>query len=118
MQSEELRKLVVNALEEVKGVDITVLDVSKLTNVTDYMVIVSGTSNRHTKALAGNVVMESKKNGMQPLGVEGQDVGEWVLVDIGAVVVHVMIPATRKLYDLESLWDESFVHEDSPEDEA
>lgn len=105
MRSEELKKLVVEAIEEVKGNDITCLNVSEQTSVTDYMVIACGTSNRHVKSLANNVIDQCKKNGLRPVGVEGEDKAEWVLVDLGDVVVHLMLPATRQFYDLERLWD-------------
>jgi ribosome-associated protein len=104
MDSEPLKELVIEALDDLKAVNTVSLDVSDLTDVMDYMVIASGTSNRHVKSLADNVCMEAKKQGMRPLGVEGQDAGEWVLVDFGDVVVHVMLPATRDFYDLERLW--------------
>ncbi len=104
MDSEPLKELVVEALDDLKAVNTVTLDVTDLTDVMDYMVVASGTSNRHVKSLADNVCMEAKKQGMRPLGVEGQDAGEWVLVDFGDVVVHVMLPATRDFYDLERLW--------------
>ncbi len=104
MQAEELRNLVVEALDDLKAVNVVSLDVTELTDVMDYLVIASGTSNRHVKSLADNVCMEAKKQGARPLGVEGEDAGEWVLVDFGDVVVHVMLPATRDFYDLERLW--------------
>lgn len=104
MNAEELKALVLNALEDLKGEDITVLDVRDLTGVTDYMVICSGTSNRHVKSLANNVVMEAKHQGNPAIGVEGENAGEWVLVDFGDIVVHVMQPQTRLFYDLERLW--------------
>jgi ribosome-associated protein len=85
-----------------KGAD--VLDVRELSSVTDYMVVASGTSSRHVKSLANSVLMEAKAQGARPLGVEGAGAGEWVLVDFGDVVVHVMQPATRSFYDLERLW--------------
>lgn len=107
MQSEQLKQLVVDAIEEMKGSDITSLDVSGLTSVTDYMIIASGTSNRHVKSVADNVIDKCKKNGVRPLGTEGQEKSEWVLVDMGDVVVHVMMPATRAFYDLERLWEAS-----------
>ncbi|MBT8149026.1 MAG: ribosome silencing factor, partial [Gammaproteobacteria bacterium] len=72
--------------------------------IADTMIIASGTSNRHVKSLADNVVQEAKQRGIRAIGVEGDDVAEWVLVDFGAVLVHVMLPATRAFYDLESLW--------------
>lgn len=104
MDFEELQKLVVDALEEVKGVDIGVLDVREKASFTDVMVIVTGTSNRHVKALANNVVEEAKKHGVRPLGVEGEQQGEWILVDLGDVVVHVMLAEVRDFYGLERLW--------------
>ncbi len=104
MKVDELKALVINALEDLKGKDIVTLDVRKLTGVTDYMVICTGTSNRQVKSLADNVVMEAKKAGVPARGVEGADAGEWVLVDFGDVVVHVMLLATRDFYDLERLW--------------
>lgn len=104
MNAEELKALTLNALEDLKGDDIAVLDVRELTGVTDYMVICSGTSSRHVKSLANNVVMEAKHQGNPPIGVEGENAGEWVLVDFGDIVVHVMQPQTRLFYDLERLW--------------
>ncbi len=104
MDSETLKKLVVEALDELEAVNTVCLDVSGLTDVMDHMVIASGTSSRHVKSLATNVAVEAKKQGLMPLGIEGNDVGEWVLVDFGDVVVHVMLPATRDFYDLERLW--------------
>lgn len=110
MESEALKKLVIDALAELKAVNTVTLDVTGMTDVMDYLVIASGTSNRHVKSLAGNVCAEAKKQGLPPLGVEGEDAGEWVLVDFGDVVVHVMLPATRDFYDLERLW----VNPDAP----
>lgn len=107
MDAESLKQLVETALEDLKAVNTVSLEVSKLTDVMDYLVICSGTSNRHVKSLADNVCMEAKKAGQRPLGVEGEDAGEWVLVDFGDVVVHVMLPATRDFYDLERLWSHS-----------
>lgn len=104
MEAEPLSHLIVGALDDLKGVNIVTMDVGGLTDVMDKLVIASGTSNRHVKALANNVSVEAKKQGMPPIGIEGDDAGEWVLVDFGDVVVHVMLPATRDLYDLERLW--------------
>lgn len=104
MDGDTLKALVIEALDDLKAVNTVSLDVSGLTDVMDYLVIASGTSNRHVKSLADNVCMEAKKQGMRPIGVEGEDAGEWVLVDFGDVVVHVMLPATRDFYDLERLW--------------
>ncbi len=104
MEAEELKELVCEALDDLKAVNTVTLDVQGLTDVMDYLIIASGTSNRHVKSLAGNVSLEAKKQGVRPMGVEGEDAGEWVLVDFGDVVVHVMLPATRDFYDLERLW--------------
>jgi ribosome-associated protein len=104
MNSEQLCTLVVDALEEVKAKDITVLDVRDMTDVTDYMVVASGTSNRHVKALIENVSDKAKAAGQRPIGVEGEDGGEWVLLDLQDVLVHVMQPKVREFYNLEKLW--------------
>ena len=104
MQIDELRNLARKALEDLKAEDIIEMDVRDKTSVTDYIVVASGTSNRHVKSIANNVVVEAKHAGVQPLGVEGEDQAEWVLVDLGDVVVHVMQPQVREFYDLESLW--------------
>ena len=104
MESEKFAQFVVTALEDLKAVNTVTLDVSGLTDVMDYLVITSGTSNRHVKSLADHVSVEAKKQDVPPMGMEGQDAGEWVLVDFGDVVLHVMLPATRDFYDLERLW--------------
>ena len=104
MQAEQLKQLVLDALDDLKAVNTVSLDVTGLTDVMDYLIVTSGTSNRHVRSLADNVCMEAKKQGQRALGVEGEDAGEWVLVDFGDVVVHVMLPATRDFYDLERLW--------------
>ena len=100
----ELSHLIVDALEDLKALEIRIIDVRGQTSVTDWLVIASGTSSRHVKSLADNVMMKAKEQGVRPLGVEGERVGEWVLVDFGDVVVHVMQPAARSFYDLERLW--------------
>lgn len=104
MRTKQLKELVVAALEEIKAKDIVVLDVRKLTSITDMMVVASGTSTRQVKALADNVVEKAKAAGCRPLGVEGAREAEWVLVDLADVVVHVMLPSTRDFYQLEKLW--------------
>lgn len=103
MNADQIKSLAIEALEDVKAKDIVTLDVRNLTDVADYMIFASGTSNRHVKSLAENVSVEGKKQGVAPLGKEG-DEGDWVLVDFGDVVVHVMLPETRSFYDLERLW--------------
>jgi len=104
MQTDELKAVALQALEDLKGLDIVACDVRDMTTVTDIMIIASGTSDRHVKSLAGAVVMACKKAGVQPMGVEGEREGEWVLVDLGDVVVHVMQPRVREFYALEKLW--------------
>ena len=93
-----------DAFIDVKAKDILQLDVSSISNVSDAIVIASGTSTRHVKALADNVAEEARKAGFRPIGVEGERDAEWILIDLGFVVVHVMLPTARKFYDLESLW--------------
>jgi ribosome-associated protein len=104
MQSEELLKLAQASLEDMKARDIKVLDVRELTSVTDYLLIASGTSSRHVVSLADSVALAAKQAGQTPLGVEGKDAAEWVLVDLVDVVVHVMQPRVREFYKLEDLW--------------
>ena len=96
--------LVVDALEDLKAVDPKILDVRGISSVMDYLVIASGNSSRHVKSLADNVVIKAKEAGLPPIGVEGENASDWVLVDLGDVVVHVMQPAARSFYDLERLW--------------
>ncbi len=99
-----LTEIVVNALEDVKALDIALIDVRGLTDITDTMVVASGNSSRQVKALANNLVVDAKSAGYTPIGVEGDDTSEWILVDFGDLVAHIMLPATRQLYDLERLW--------------
>ena len=106
MTPEALRDLVIEALEELKGRDIATLAVSDVTDITDFMIIATGTSNRHVKSLVDEVVEHCKSHGCQPRGIEGRENNEWVLVDIGDVIVHVMQAESRSFYDLERLWTE------------
>ena len=103
--TESVRELVDEVLDDLKAEAIVWLDVRHLTSVTDLMVIATGRSNRHVRAVAETLLEQSKARGLKPLGVEGLDGGEWVLVDLADVVVHVMLPKVREFYDLEKLWD-------------
>ena len=104
MQNEQLVKLVISALEDVKAKDIVTIDVRGKTSITDFMIIASGGSARQVKALAENVIEKAKEKGVRPVGSEGLDGGEWALIDLNDVVVHVMQVETREHYDLERLW--------------
>ena len=106
MELEQLRDTVVLALEDLKGIDIRVLDVRGRCSFTDLMIFASGSSDRHVKSLANNVDDKVRENGVRPLGIEGNDQAQanWVLVDLGDIVVHVMLPETREFYQLEKLW--------------
>jgi len=100
-----LEQVVAGALDDLKAVDVHVIDVRHLTTVTDTMVVASGRSDRHVRAIAGAVVEQCKGAGFRPIGVEGERSGEWVLVDLADIVVHVMLPRVREFYNLEKLWD-------------
>ena len=104
MNSEQLSELVVDALDDIKAQDIVKLDVRDMTTVTDYMVVASGTSNRHVQALVEIVAEKATKAGHKPIGVEGESGGEWVLLDLQDTLVHVMLPKVREFYNLEKLW--------------
>lgn len=104
LNSEQLSKIVVHAMEELKAQNIKVLDVRNISGVTDFLVISSGTSNRQVSAIADKVVEDAKTNGQRILGIEGKNPSEWVLVDLGDVVAHVMQPHIRDFYQLERLW--------------
>ncbi len=104
MQLDDAKQIIVAALEEVKAVDIKILDVRDISSFTDLMIIASGTSTRHVKALSDKVIEHGKKSGLRPLGIEGERDAEWVLVDFGDIVVHVMHPQIRDFYNLEKLW--------------
>lgn len=104
MQPPPILATAIAALEEIKAQQLVTLDVSDRTSVTDFMVIASATSERHVRSLTGNVVRCAKQAGVAPLGVEGERGGEWALVDLGDVIVHVMLPRVREFYQLEKLW--------------
>jgi ribosome-associated protein len=105
-QDPMLSKLV-HALEDIQAIDIKVLDVKKQTTVTDYMIIASGRASRHVKAVAQKVMEDMKAAGMPSLHCTGLETGDWVLIDFGDAIVHVMLPESRQFYNLEGLWDES-----------
>jgi len=105
MQSERLRQVALEVLADSKAQDIRILDVRGMTDITDFMIVASGTSDRHVKAIADRLLEVMRESGWRPLGIEGLDVGEWVLIDFTDVVVHVMRQKTREFYDLESLWN-------------
>jgi ribosome-associated protein len=115
MTIDELKKMAIDALEDLKAEDITVLDVRDKTTVTDWVIIATGSSSRHVKSIANNVTVEAKKSGKAAMGIEGEDDGEWVLVDLGDVIVHVMQAQVREFYDLESLWSVEALNRQSSE---
>lgn len=102
-----MKAAVVDALEDIKGFDIAVMDVRKLTNMTSYMIVASATSSRQAKAMGDNVREKMKEKGYHIRGTEGEKDGEWVLVDLNDIVVHIMVPATRAYYNLEQLWGDA-----------
>ena len=104
MTIDELKQMALDTLEDMKAEDITVIDVKDKTTVTDWVIVATGSSSRHVKSVANSVVVAAKEAGKPPLGSEGEDDGEWVLVDLGDVIVHVMQRQVRDFYDLESLW--------------
>ncbi len=104
---EDMKLAVVDALEDIKAFDIHVMDVRAMTAITSYMVVASGNSTRQCKAIADNVREKLKEKGFDTRGVEGEKEGEWVLVDLSDIIVHVMVPATRAYYNIEQLWSES-----------
>jgi ribosome-associated protein len=103
-QVEALKKFVLESLDDMKAIDVTVMDVRGKTSVTDWIVIATGSSSRHVKSIANSIVISAKEQNRTVLGVEGENEGEWVLVDLGDVIVHVMQQQVRDFYDLESLW--------------
>lgn len=109
-----LLDLILDALDDLKAVNPVTIGVNALTEVMDTLVVVSGTSSRHVKSLAQHVASQAKEAGFMPIGLEGEDAGEWVLVDFGDIVVHVMQPTARAFYDLEKLWSVP-VESDIPE---
>lgn len=110
MTTEELKKLAITALEDLKAEDILVLDVKDKTTISDWIIVATGSSSRHVRSIANNVAIEAKKANAPHLGSEGEEDGEWVLVDLGDVIVHVMQRQAREYYDLESLWSVDIAH--------
>lgn len=104
MDEKQLLDFVVDKIDDMKARHITVIDVSKKSSITDTFIICSGTSKRHVSAIAENAIVECKQAGHAPLSVEGKDLGEWVLVDLSSIVLHVMQDETRDFYQLEKLW--------------
>lgn len=104
MELNALKTLVISALEDIKAANITVLDVAHLTSITDLMIICSASANRQAKALANNVMDTVKKAGGKPLSIQGDEQGDWILLDLGDIVVHIMLQETRDFYQLEKLW--------------
>ena len=102
-----MKAAVIEALEDIKGFDINVMDVRKLTNMTSYMIVCSATSSRQAKAIGDNVREKMKEKSYAIRGTEGEKEGEWVLVDLNDIVVHIMVPATRAYYNLEQLWGDA-----------
>jgi ribosome-associated protein len=105
MKPEEVRDIAVSALEDLKGIDIVVMDVHEITTITDYMVICTGRSTTHIKALADSVVKKAKAHKVSLIRIEGEKENEWMLVDLGDVVAHLMLANTRSFYSLEDLWE-------------
>jgi len=103
-QPKKILKLVETTLEDLKAIDVEVLDVNHLTSITDLMVIVSGRSTRHVKSLADEVMRQAKSEGVEVIGYEGEQEGEWILIDLAYVIVHIMLPRVRDFYKLEKLW--------------
>jgi ribosome-associated protein len=101
---EAMKDAIIDALEDIKAFDISVMDVRKLTSLTNYMIVASASSTRQAKAISDNVIVKLKEKGFDIRGTEGGKDGEWVLVDLDDIVVHIMIPATRAYYNLEQLW--------------
>lgn len=102
-----MKDAVVDAIDDIKGFDITVMDVTALTSMTSYMIVASANSSRQAKSIADNVRAKLKEKGYSIRGTEGEASGDWVLVDLDDIVVHVMVPATRAYYNLEQLWNEA-----------
>ena len=111
MNTKQITDLALNALDDMKALDVRVLDVGEKSTITEIMIVATGTSSRHVRGIADNLTLEAKRNDNPPLGVEGEQGADWVLVDLGDVVVHVMLQQTRDFYNLEKLWETEVVSE-------
>lgn len=105
MRIDQLKTIAIEALNDLKAIDLIIIDIREVTTLADTMIICSGRSNRHVKSLAENVATSAKKHAVSYLKMEGEKEGEWVIVDLGDVIVHIMLPATRAFYNLEDLWE-------------
>ncbi|MCP4433388.1 MAG: ribosome silencing factor [Gammaproteobacteria bacterium] len=117
LSTESLKKIVIDALEALKANDIVTIDVRDRASFTDVMFFASGNSSRHVGSIAESVIEAARHAGIPPIGVEGESVGEWILIDLGDVIVHVMQPETRAFYDLEKLWGEEMLNQSGPDSE-
>lgn len=104
MDTDVLKDKVLELLDDTKALDVQAFDVAEMTTVTDHMIVASGTSNRHVRSIASNIVDDLREAGIRPFGTEGEEHGEWILLDYGDVVLHVMQAGTREFYQLEKLW--------------
>ena len=104
MQGKALQDFVIDKIDDLKGQDIVAIDVHGKSSITDCMIICTGTSSRHVMSIADHVMSESRHAGLMPLGIEGQSAADWIVVDLGDVIVHVMQEESRRLYELEKLW--------------
>lgn len=109
----QVLQVVSQALDDMKAVDVTVLDVRNRTDIADTLIVASGTSDRHVRSIAQRVVENAKKAGFRPMGVEGEREGEWILVDLQDLIIHIMLPRVREFYRLENLWDVSVAHRET-----
>ena len=116
MNTKELVTLITKTLDDNKAIDITEIDVTNLTDVTDTMIVCSGSSSRHVNALGDRLREALREHGHKPLSVQGEDTNEWILIDAADAVVHIMLPATREFYDIERLWSITSERRQSSED--